>query len=899
MRKTARPSTSTLQIQSDRLGTLVSSLCESFTASSSWQDFVDTFRGRSYLSPDVSSVDHPAAPLLDKWRLEGVPVLSSAEPWSLEELDARLERGCHPSACEHASFLREEFAEFIERSFWAVLPYRLVRTLPNLQLSPAAVKDERDRKPRLLCDHSWYPVNDTTLTHAPLEAMQFGGALPRVLRAVRHANPRYGPTRLAKHDIKDGFYRMFLRARDCLRLGIVLPRYADEEPLVAIPMSCTMGWTMSPPTFSVMSETVTDLANAKFAASPRQAIPHRLSSIAEEGDELHQDFRPVDREPDDLKATNSLRRVVGLPELRKPPRESDAVPISNNAHTRPLGLTDVFVDDFIQIGQGGRDRMAALRDHLLHAVDEVLSQPTPDEKHRAEAISLKKLLQGDGSWSTRKLILGWILDTVRQTIELPPHRKETLAKIFEDLKTRRRVSKKTWSSILGKLRFVAIAIPGSAGLFSALQLALNRAEHNRIKVTRHLKRHIHAFAALAADVCSRPTYLPELVAERPAVIGATDAARQGMGGVFFDHEERPFVWRYCFTPHVQSKLITFRHRDGSITNSDLEQAGVIAQLGLISDTLPVRYATIDILTDNTPAVSRFRKGSVSSDSPASYLCREASLQQRAERYHARVYHIPGTVNAMADDASRLQHLSDSAFLAHFSQTYPQTKPWKLLQLPRERSSRLISALLCSSSVQPRPVRPPPTGNASLRSGKPSVLPYTSPAPFGKWTAPRPNCVTFSSSPNGTEATAVAANPSELAVYSKPYWQWARGSPTWVNRIPAETLASRDEIIPYSLLSSRSSRMTTTLRNEPTLSPSTCSDNSPKSWTRATPRKAASTSMRLTSASWPSTGLCAPGSIPVSPAATKTPPAARARKPFVSKMSPSPSRAANGPPPRSL
>ena len=54
-------------------------------------------------------------------------------------------------------------SEFIDNHFWAVLPYHAVAHLPNLQLSPAAVKEERERKPQLLCDHSWYPVTDTML----------------------------------------------------------------------------------------------------------------------------------------------------------------------------------------------------------------------------------------------------------------------------------------------------------------------------------------------------------------------------------------------------------------------------------------------------------------------------------------------------------------------------------------------------------------------------------------------------------------------------------------------------------------------------------------------------------------------------------------------------------------
>ena len=226
------------------------------------------------MAPGLDDIDHPAAELLREWRDNGVPANTTSDPWTAEELDSCVERGCHRSATEHSSFLREEMSEFIENKFWTVLPYDLVKDLPNLQLSPAAVKEERDRKPRLLCDHSFSPVNDTTAPHAPPEAMQFGGALPRTLRSVRHANPKYGPVFLAKHDVKDGFYRMFLRAGDCPHLAIILPWYKGKPQLIAIPMSCTMGWTQSPLLFSSMSETTTDIANESFQSNGLQVLPH-------------------------------------------------------------------------------------------------------------------------------------------------------------------------------------------------------------------------------------------------------------------------------------------------------------------------------------------------------------------------------------------------------------------------------------------------------------------------------------------------------------------------------------------------------------------------------------------------------------------------------------------------
>ena len=510
------------------------------------------FRGPSYLADSIDDVDHPAKDLLRLWRDFGVPANTDSEPWSLEQKDACINRGCHQSATEHSDFLREEMAEFIENRFWVVLPYDLVRHLVEM-LWPAAVKEERDRKPRLLCDHSWpwgWPsLNECTEHHAPPEAMQFGATLPRLLYYLRHSNPRCGPVRSMKLDVKDSFYRMFLAAIASLKLALIMPKYEGEPQLVALPMACTMGWVQSPPTFCAMSETVCDIANARIAKSSTQCPDHRLEPAASANDDLSPSMTPRPRGEEDRLADLALEdAALGI----LPPPEADhQAPPSNRPSNRPLAHTDVFVDDFIQLGQGGPKRMKALRRHLLWAVDSVLAMPDVSDTDRNEAVSMKKLLKGDGAWETRKLLLGWIVDTVRQTIELPPHRKLALAEIFSDLASAKRVSQRKWQSYLGKLRFVSVAIPGSAGLFSALQLALNQAHGNRIRITRSLRQHIGAFASLAASLRHRPTHLAEIVPQDPSILGATDAAKAGMGGVYFDHQDNAYLWRFPFPEDVQ------------------------------------------------------------------------------------------------------------------------------------------------------------------------------------------------------------------------------------------------------------------------------------------------------------------------------------------------------------
>ena len=236
--------------------------------------------------------------------------------------------------------------------------------------------------------------------------------------------------------------------------------------------------------------------------------------------------------------------------------------------------------------------MNVLRRHLLHSIDKVLARPEVSSESRREAVSLKKMKKGDGSWATRKGMLGWVVDTIRQTLELPPHRKEALAKIFGELKTAKRISAKRWHQILGKLRFVSIAIPGSVGTFSALQLALNRSKDGRIRISKGLRAHIDTLASLAASLSHRPTHLAEIVPQEPTLLGTTDAAKAGMGGVYYDSTGQGYLWREPFPAEVQAWLVSADNPTGDITNSDLEQAGLLAQTSLMAHHHDIRYATI-------------------------------------------------------------------------------------------------------------------------------------------------------------------------------------------------------------------------------------------------------------------------------------------------------------------
>ena len=81
----------------------------------------------------------------------------------------------------------------------------------------------------MLVDHTWFGVNEHTVMELPPEVMQFGGALPRILWLLWHADPDLGPIYLAKFDIADGFYRLFLYPDDATKLAVLMPSSGKEQ----------------------------------------------------------------------------------------------------------------------------------------------------------------------------------------------------------------------------------------------------------------------------------------------------------------------------------------------------------------------------------------------------------------------------------------------------------------------------------------------------------------------------------------------------------------------------------------------------------------------------------------------------------------------------------------------
>ncbi|KAI2507850.1 hypothetical protein MHU86_6630 [Fragilaria crotonensis] len=541
-----------------------------------WEWFVATERGQADITPTVGTLPHKAARLLEHLRKRGAGVPLHTGPWSEEQLQRAAARGSHQSAKGEVEFVCTEMVEFCDQGFWVVLPLEVALTLPNLRLSPLGVVPQRNRRPRLIVDYTYSGVNDDTARLAPPEAMQFGRALRRFLTKLVNANPAYGPVFLAKIDIADGFYRISLRPHDIPRLGVILPTDGGA-PLVALPLTLPMGWVESPPYFTSVTETACDLLNGALRRGA-QLPPHHLESLAA--------TPPADVPP-----------TIGgdAPRLA---REGSTV-----QRTPPITYGDVYVDDFILAAQTKRHRRRVMR-AALHAIDHVLRPLAPSDRgSRKEPVSIKKLRQGDASWATQKTILGWDLDTVAGTLNLPPHRLARLYTLLDAFPpTRKRVPLPAWHQLLGELRSMAAALPGARGLFSTLQDALRHGDRHRVRLSRRIFDSLADFRAIA------------------------DSLRT---------------------------LVTSDNRHGTVSISDLELAGTMAHKHVLTQATSVAERPIWLAGDNRASLAWATKGSATASTARAYLLRLNALHQRYHRYVPQHDYIAGTANVMADDASHL------------------------------------------------------------------------------------------------------------------------------------------------------------------------------------------------------------------------------------------------------
>ena len=110
---------------------------------------------------------------------------------------------------------------------------------------------------------------------------------------------------------------------------------------------------------------------------------------------------------------------------------------------------------------------------------------------------------------------------------LPPKQLAELKILLAIPPSQRRMSTKKLERLIGKLLSMHLVIPGAAGNFYHLQIALTAA-HHASRATAYLYKSFHRdvkfWKSLCADMGSRPTYLTKNFQRLATDVGYTNAS---------------------------------------------------------------------------------------------------------------------------------------------------------------------------------------------------------------------------------------------------------------------------------------------------------------------------------------------------------------------------------------
>jgi len=316
-------------------------------------------------------------------------------------------------------------------------------------------------------------------------------------------------------------------------------------------------------------------------------------------------------------------------------------------------------------------------------------------------------MQGDGLWTTSKEILGWMFDGLARCITLPPTKVDKLRQELQTVTSLRRIRVKQLQQLQGKLIHASIRIPNGKALLSpliALVTKFQKQPHTTIQLDEATKQALRDWRSLLSAANSKPTLCTDLVPAPPDYVGYCDASRGGAGGVWFGVSQplSPIVWRLSFPPDIQTLLVLEDNPHGTITNSNLEMTGLLCQWLILEPMADLAHCHIAVGCDNTPTVAWANKLLSTKAKLAAQLVRALALCMLAvQASPLTAFHLPGSINNMADFASRSfdTHPSDTSFLSHFNSTFPlpQGASWLMCHLSNATIGKVYSALRTAMS----------------------------------------------------------------------------------------------------------------------------------------------------------------------------------------------------------
>ena len=645
---------------------------------------------RNNMCPSGLALHHPAAAELLKYATQGCPT-ETGQNWTKEMMAAAVERGPHVSALtpEAIEYFQTEIEQKVAAGQVKIVEWDDIKDNPpeQLKISPLALVPHKSRAFRAILDLSFRlrlrdgshikSVNETSEKTAPSAACdQLGHVLRRIIYAFAEADED-AKIFMAKYDIKDGFWRLDCAEGEEWNFAYVLPQEAGQPVRLVVPSSLQMGWIESPPFFCTASETSRDVAE-DYVETPIGSRPaHKFEHYAK-GDPAY-----------------------------------DALP---KQATGPLKyLVEVYVDDFIPLAIPASQEQL---DHVTRAVMEGIHDVFPaDDNDETDPIALKKLKKKDGMWMLVKDILGFTFDGDDKTLWLEEPKRHALLVLLKGwLRTSRRTNRgipfDEFESVLSKIRHAFISIPAGNGLLSPCNRLL-RTEPPFIYLQRNkwLYDTISAIRTFLRDTACTPTKCKQLVPGYPHFIGIDDSSGHGVGGIVVGEVDAciPTVFRLEWPQSIRDNLVSDENPNGSITNSDLEMAGLLLLWLVMEEVCPdlaMKHAAL--FSDNQPTVCWVARLASKNSVLAMYMLQILAYRLKLSKTSPLIpLHIKGDHNAITDIPSRSfgsepkwHCKTDTDLLTLFNSRFPlpSQNSWRVFQISDALATKLTSLLLTKDFV---------------------------------------------------------------------------------------------------------------------------------------------------------------------------------------------------------
>ena len=215
----------------------------------------------------------------------------------------------------------------------------------------------------------------------------------------------------------------------------------------------------------------------------------------------------------------------------------------------------------------------------------------------------------NGHTSKRYLASSSADGKARRTVHLTQCKASGNAEAAARLLKKNRAPVHKFQSVIGYMRHVTTILPAARGLFTPLNQAL-RGAPTAIALSANGEGHASLLdlRQLVLKLADQPTHVCEiLVPPTPDYIGYCDPSGFGAGaGVWFSGTcpLPETVWRLQWPRDITAAIVSESNPLGVLTNSDLEMAAVVLNLGVLEVVAPsLRRKHIFVHSDNTTSVT--------------------------------------------------------------------------------------------------------------------------------------------------------------------------------------------------------------------------------------------------------------------------------------------------------